>query len=183
MNITLLSPEESVKIISELKGGPGRGNHRAINLVGGVSFVGSAEVTCREEKTGEVVWHDKVENAITDYGRRRWMDNLLYQMVIAASGNTEAIDFRRSLYTGPGGTNDVPETGTLTVSKVGMTGSWSTTFSAPSSTRTIGTICLGSRYDNQGLAVWAGLLLSPPKTQTTSQTLEVIYKLTATGIA
>lgn len=182
MHVQLVPPHEADKIIKQLQAEK-RGNPRHLNLFGGVSIKGSAEVICREADSGKVVWEDKIDNAITDLCRMLWMDNLMYNCSLGVSANTESIDFRRYMYIGPNTTNDVPETSYFARSLTGTTASWSTTFGVPSSTRTIGCIALGGNAAGIGLFVYAGLLLSPPKTQTTSQTLEVIYKLTATGIA
>ena len=182
MNIQLLSPKEAAHVINRLQE-ERRGDPRHLNLIGGISIKGSADITCRDAESGEVVWKDSVDNAITDRCRRLWMDNLMYNNQISVSANTEAIDFRRYSIVGPNSANDVPDSGFQTRGLVGLTASWSFTFGVPSPARTIGCIALGGNSVGIGMYVYAALLLSPPKTQTTSQTLEVIYKLTASGIA
>ena len=183
MFIQLLSPEESVEIVKRLNEEK-RGDPRQLNLIGGVSIKGSADIICREAETGEVVWKDSVDNAITDYCRQLWMDNLMYTSQISFSANTEPVDFRRMTFVGPCAANDIVDSGFFARTLAGLTASWPFTFSTlPTSNRTIGTIALGGRSESIGMYVYAALLLSPPKTQTTTQTLEVIYKLTASAIA
>ena len=181
MNIQLLSPKEAVHVINSLKA-EGRRDPRHINLVGGVSIKGSADITCRDVESGEVVWKDSVDNAITDRCRQLWMNNLMYSASLAVSANTEAIDFRRYTFVGPNSANDVPDIG-VTRAISGYTASYTYTFPTPSPARTIGCIAIGGNSAGIGMYIYAALLLSPPKTQSTTQTLEVIYKLTASGIA
>jgi hypothetical protein len=187
LGVELLSPEDSVRIIEQLEKEKRRGgNPRQINLSGGICLKGSADIYCRDAATGELAWEQHVDNVITDYGRREWFGNGFRNFQLMACGNTqEQPDFRRFGLSGPADSNSNPAAAAAnpTYTSGTQTKSWNTSFVTPSSNRTIGTVALGFYNTNSGLwALSAYLLLSPAKTQTTSQTLELVYKVTLTAI-
>lgn len=146
---------------------------------------GWAEIKCREEKTGELVWEQTVDNIITDYGRRFWYETAWHAAPMGTFINTEQPDFRRMSLNGPGDATSVALSGSLTPSIDTGTGikTYSTTFGLPGSTRLIGTVALANASSaNTGLyGIFSYLLLNPPKTQSTTQTLELVYKVSFTS--
>jgi hypothetical protein len=145
---------------------------------------GWAEIKCREEKTGELVWEQTVDNIITDYGRRFWFETLWHATPMGTYINTEQPDYRRMSLNGPADATSIALSTNLTPSIDIGTGikTYSTTFGLPGSTRLIGTVALASlSHANSGLyGIYSYLLLNPPKTQTTTQTLELVYKVSFT---
>jgi len=179
LKIETVSPEEAELYLKKPESRP-----RAINLPYGGSIVGSAEVTCRDIKSGEVVWKEEAKNVVTDYGRRQWFTEGIRTMYIFASPSIEAPDFRRNSLIGPYDGNQDPISPGLSGVISGFQRVWGVyTFSAPGATRYIGTVGL-TAYPNYLFNFQLGvqrivsyLLLSPAKTQTSSQQMEVIYKL------
>jgi hypothetical protein len=162
------------------------GNRRSLVLSGGFELVGEFSLTARNSESGEVEWEHADKNLITDYGRRWWM---------YAHWSNAAICFAPSL--------EVPQLGRYSISTdaTQCVASWitavntpathtktfSTTFGTPAANRTLGTILLCDSSPvtaNKGVVtVCAFALLTPPKTQTTVQTLEVVYRVSMNPIA
>lgn len=164
------------------------GAHEDIQLSIGIKLSGEASLVCRDAETNEIVWEQQRKNLITDIGRRKWFDDAWANSYVALNSSTETPDYRRStVVTNSWSTNPVPTSGNLapSVNTSLLTKTWSTTYGTPSSNRTLGTIALmGPRTDNYGmLTVYAYLLITPPKVQTTSQTLEVVYKISMNPFA
>ena len=161
---------------------------RSIRLAFGMEMKGSCELKCREAATGELVWEDQVDNVITDLGRRLWFDDMFNNPRIATNPSTEQPDYRRYTVAGTVDSNLSPTSAPIAFSWNGstMTKTWTTTFGTPSATRTIGTVALCSigYLANVGFnGMYSYLLLTPPKTQSTTQTLELVYKVVLSPIA
>jgi len=163
---------------------------KTLAVPGGLQIRGEFEIVCREAN-GEDVWSVKQPNLLTDYGRRFWMENRYSSARIAFSQSTEPPNSTRYAITcdasnslaftsvGLAPTNDV----------VTFTKTFSTTFpSPPPVTRTLGSIllCTASTNLDTNLGIYgvcAYAVLTPAKTQTTTQTLEVVYRLSMTPIS
>lgn len=186
--VSVVSPEEAEEVLARLRrGGPSNKNARRTALLqGGIELKGSFEVTCREA-TGEVAWTHKDENLITDFGRRAWMDNRFYNLNVGFSSSTELPTAARSSLASDA--NQVFTSGNLSPSNNSSTHTKtiSTTFGTPANNRTLGSIFIQRLNENvnalgfvHGMIAYA--LLTPPKTQTTTQTLEVVYKISMSPI-
>jgi len=149
----------------------------------GVTIKGFFDVVCREE--GETVWEIHQPNLLTDYGRRTWaygnFSSANFAIFTSPLAETPRAD-RYSLidhsgqqqqmaYTSPA--NDAPS----------LSKAWSTTFGLPASNKTIASV--GLRFNNMydvgsvgPQCICCYSLLTPVKVQTTSQTLEISYRLT-----
>lgn len=175
---SIISPDEAI------------GEFRAVReayLGFGMILKGSVDLFAREPD-GSLAWEHHQDNTITDYGRRFWMEGGFNTAKVILSPCQESPDFRRSLLAGPGDSVSVSESASLTPTKNAATNTktWSTTFTTPAGTRTIGTIGLSKPNGvNAALGIdqlIAYLLLPSPKTQSTTQTLEVVYKITLISI-
>lgn len=187
--VTTVSPEEGEAFLSRLRGaGPeNKSAHTTAILAGGIEMKGSFEITAREASTGEVAWAHSDDNLITDLGRRAWMDMRFNSLAIGFASSVETPSAARcsiqgdstQLFISAGlspSNNSVTHTKTLT-----------TTFGTPGNNRTLGTIWL-QRGNDLGIpngsarSLLAYALLTPTKTQTTTQTLEVVYKISMSPI-
>lgn len=192
--VTTVSPEEVAEVMARLRrGGPeNRNDRRTAILAGGIEMKGSFEITAREVGSGEVAWAHKAENLITDFGRRAWMDQRFYALAIGFGASTETPSASRSSLCGEATqffnssnltptNNSVTHTKTMSASPLN-----SASFGTPANNRTLGTIWI--QRHNQGIPngvsrdILAYALLTPPKTQTTTQTLEVVYKISMSPI-
>jgi hypothetical protein len=146
------------------------------------------DAVCREAD-GAVAWEVHQSNLITDLCRRRFF---LYPLVGGASGvycvtspTVEAPLIGRVSLPDDGNASSSQASAQLTPTydSLTLTKTWSATFAAPAANRAIGTIGLaaGGRNVNFGPSLLvAYTLLSPSKVQTTTQTLEVLYRITLT---
>lgn len=180
---SLVSPEEAEVLRRRFGIGPeAKKVHRTLVLPGGLQLKGSFEMTARDIRTGEVAWEYKGENLITDTGRRQWHSTHFNSNKIAFTDTSENPLAARSAI-GCDPTQPVLS-GTLTPTNDTFTHTktYSTTFATPANNRTLGMI--GLTNISQAVNAFGGLaglcayaLLTPPKVQTTVQTLEVIYKI------
>lgn len=187
--VQVVSPEEAAELIQKFKQGPENLNGRkSLMLAGvGVNLEGSFSLTARDAASGEIEWAHEDKNLITDFGRRVWADTRFSASVF--------ISFSPSTEVPQSGRYSIPSDVTQCFSSGGFapvnapathTKTWSTTFGTPGTTRTLGTIalCSATTEGNMGTKfVMAYALLTPPKTQTTTQTLEVVYKVSMNPIA
>jgi hypothetical protein len=186
--VTTVSPEEGEAVLARLRGATteNKNARRSVVLPGGFELKGSFELVCREEKTGEVAWAHSDNNLITDYGRRIWMDYKFSGMTLGFCASTETPTAARSSLSGD--STQIFFSATLTPSNNSVTNTktLSTTFTTPPNNRTLGSILLMDYYASapNGIArgICAYALLTPPKTQTTTQTLEVVYKISMSPI-
>jgi hypothetical protein len=186
--VSTVSPEEAEELLRRLRaGGPTNKNaRRSAILQGGIEMKGSFELIARDAKSGEIEWAHAADNLITDFGRRAWMDMRFYNLQIGFGASTETPTAARSAL--PGDSTQLFGSGNLTPSNNSVTNTktLSTTFGTPANNRTLGTIWINRLNDgfltgyHPGILAYA--LLTPPKTQTTTQTLEVVYKISISPI-
>lgn len=165
-------------------------NHsKTLKLPGDLELRGEFEVTCREA-SGESVWNVKQSNLLTDCGRRIWMDTVFLSARIAFSQSTETPNPTRYMICSDASNSLTFTSATISAvnDPVTNTKTFSTTFSTPPVTRTLGTIMLcwnttntDSTIGAYGIAAYS--LLTPAKTQTTTQTLEVVYRISMSPIS
>jgi len=188
--VEIISQSDADTWLRQLRTTPGNpGAQRTLVLPGGLELSGEFSLTARDAKSGEIEWEHSGKNLITDYGRRRWMEQKWGTGVIAFAPSIEApqlgrysvaTDSTQSFASGPLTPGLTPATHTKT---------FSTTFGLPGINRTLGIIALGDssptiQVTNRGLEyLMAFALLTPPKTQTTTQTLEVNYRVSMNPIA
>jgi hypothetical protein len=186
--VSTFSPDEAEAMLTHLRAGrvpPKRMNPKLV-LAGDLELKGSFEITARDAESGEVAWTHADNNLITDFGRFAWMDMRFYYIQVGFCASTEAPDPRRSALIGD--STQIFSSGNLTPSNnsVTHTKTVSTTFGTPANNRTLGTIFVlrvnESLPYNMARGVLAYALLTPPKTQTTTQTLEVVYKISMSPI-
>ena len=180
-SVEVCSPEEAARYIRALKGEPSPRPPMDYKLNG---FV---DLTCREDD-GSVAWEVHQPNLITDLARRMWTDGNFYTGYILVSPTTEDADPSRTAFTD----NGTAAGGVISVGinpgydSITRTKTWTATpFTAPALNRQIGLI--GLTRTSQTVAGYMRMLyaytrLTPVKTQTTSQTLEVVYKITLTPL-
>lgn len=188
--VSVVSPEEAEMVLARLrKGGPENKNHRRTAVLqGGIEMKGAFEITARDVASGEVAWAHKDDNLLTDFGRRRWMDYRWTSLTLGFSSSTEPPSAGRCSLASNG--NQVFVSGNLTPSNnpTTHTKTISTTFGTPAANRTLGTVWIQIYNDGVNTAngfvhgMMAYALLTPPKTQTTTQTLEVVYKISMSPI-
>jgi hypothetical protein len=189
-SVEVISQAEAEAFLRRLKKGPENLNgSRSLVFPGGFELSGEFSLTARDARSGEVEWEHSEKNLITDFGRRVWQEARWHSGIIAFAPSTQTPQSSRySVSTD--GTQCVESTAlTPTNTPATHTKQFSTTFGTPASNRTLATIALG-RYagsvasTNEGLRqLTAFALLTPPKTQTTTQTLEVVYKVSLNPIA
>lgn len=191
--VQLLSTAEADAFLARRASGhlgkPLEPSHRKIVLAEGFEVKGEFELTARDSRSGEVDWQVKQENLITDIGRQAFYDLGWTNMRLGFAPSTEAPSvFRSSIGTDGSQSFVSGNLGSGTVTPSTFTKQWSTTFGTPAANRTLGIIWTsyfsGTAVDgNLGpVYIWSYSLLTPPKTQTTVQTLEVIYKLSMNAI-
>lgn len=188
LSVQLLDPEAATEMLRKFGLAPTQLKpRRTLILPGDLELKGSFEMVARDVRTGEVAWQYAGENLITDWGRRIWMDTRFSNGKIGFTDSSEvplaarsaiACDPAQPVVSGSLVPTNDPATHTKT---------YSTTFATPAVNRTLGTIGLTSNSQTvqalgglPGLAAYA--LLTPPKVQTTVQTLEVTYKISMTPI-
>lgn len=186
--VDLLTPEQTDAFLRGRKQWENPFTKKPSTRVDDMEIVGEFFLTAKDAQSGEVEWEYSGKNLITDSGRRAWMEMRFSNLTLLFAPSVEApISGRSSLITdsaqafesGGIAPTNAPATNTKT---------FSTTFGSPATTRTLGTIALGRTSSvaraNRGLyQIMAYALLSPPKTQTTTQTLEVVYKVSMNPIA
>jgi hypothetical protein len=187
--VSIVGPEEAEAVLARLRRGgvENKNFRRTAILQGGIELRGSFEVTAREVGSGEVAWSVKEDNLITDFGRRAWMDMRYYNLQLGFSSSTEPPSAARCSLASDA--NQIFTSGNLTPSNNPSTHTKtiSTTFGTPGNNRTLGTIWIQRVNESvsaqgfvHGMVAYA--LLTPPKTQTTTQTLEVVYKISMSPI-
>jgi hypothetical protein len=158
--------------------------HQKGIVVDGFFIRGRFGITLRNAKTGEVEWEHEQDNLMTDIARYQFADGGFVNMQIGFMPSKEAPAVARvsvgtdssQCFTsgGPLGSSITPST---------FTRQFSYNFSTPpSANRTLGSVMwmyyghgINSAWGPDYIAAYA--LLTPPKTQTTLQTLEVVYKI------
>lgn len=180
MTVELLAPEETENILRKLR-------HEESNGFG-FDLKGHITAVCREEKTGEEVWTVDQDNLITNWAKRLYFaagEGLRSNVYIILLNSTETPDPRRCtmpIYTGLEASYASYGPFQLTSNNVTEhSRTWSCVFGAPSVSRTIAMV--GINHDNQVWNWWSSPAMcaysriSPSKVQSTSQTVEISYKL------
>lgn len=150
---------------------------------------GKFELTLRNAETGNVDWHHEQDNLTTELARYQFWDNGFTSMQIGFVPSTETpVTARSSISTDPSQCFYSGNLGAGSVNPSTYTRQYSVNFSSPPpANRTLGCVCWA--YYNHGVNGYMGpeniaayALLTPPKTQTTLQTLEVVYKISINPI-
>lgn len=191
--VQVLSPEEAATFLARkgsYLGKPLKPDHRKI-VANGFEVKGEFELTARDAKTGAVDWHVQQENLLTDYGRHYFFELGMTNLRLGFCPSQETPNIVRCALATDGSQTFVSvNLGSGSVTPSTYTKQWSTTFGVPNPlvNRTLGTIWTG-HYASSGpdaqmgpVVIWSYALLTPPKTQTTVQTLEVVYKLSLNPI-
>lgn len=187
-SVSLIGPEEADALLRRFKKGPARSNVRTLVLASGLELVGEFSLQARDVESKEIEWEHSEKNLITDLGRRFWMDQHWNNAYVGFAPSIEPPHIGR--YSIGTDVNQVVATNVApTNNPATHTKSFSTTYGVPGTNRTLGMIALS--YSGQNAVVTnVGLgylisyaLLTPPKTQTTTQTLEVVYKVSMNPIA
>jgi hypothetical protein len=180
IDIEVVSPAQAQELLANLHGP--RHEEAASELTFlGLSIKGFFDVVCREGE--KVAWEAHQTNLLTDFGRRAWMYNSIAQAGIFTSGVAETPSVGRNLLADAVGSSQTQVVTTApTCDWNALTKTWSTTFGVPGSNRQIAIVgLLGSWSGAIGWGAYGILCysaLSPIKTQTTSQSLEISYRLT-----
>ena len=183
--VQLLSPEETDRMLAAMKQGrpgPGfKGLSPRMTLSGGLDIKGSFEITARDAKSNEIEWQYAGDNLITDFGRRVWASSRWNGTPnIGFSPSREPPSASRCSVTSDVSQSFMVAT-SLSVDSSTNTKIFTGTgagLNAPASNRTLASIGL-STVSSGGLShanMWSLALLTPPKTQTPSQTLEIVYR-------
>lgn len=170
--------------------GPGAPlRHREAAPVDGFEMSGSFELNVSDSRTGQLLWTHTQPNLITDWGRHVWFDAAWTVVRLGFSPAQEAPNLSRCSVPTDGSQVFVSSNlGIGTVIPATYTRQWSVTFSAPASNRTLGTIFTTTTASNSvdtnvgPCQMMSYTLLTPPKTQMTTQTLEVVYRLSMNPI-
>jgi hypothetical protein len=186
--VSVVDPADAEAVLARLRaGGPLNKNARKTAVLqGGIELKGSFELTARNAKTGEIEWAHEDTNLITDFGRRFWMDSRFNSLQVGFAASTEMPSAARCTLAGDSTQLFVSANLTPSNNVVTHTKTVSTTFTTPGVNRTLGTIWIHRFNDTiqtgyvPGIIAYA--LLTPPKTQTTTQTLEVVYKISMSPI-
>lgn len=176
--IEVCSPEESRRLIAHF------GVDRRTM---GFALSGYIDAVCRNDRSGDVAWEIHQPNVITDYGRRCFGDESFWYAYIFSSPATEAASLARYTLLDSGTTNSSQTSANLTPTydTITLTKTWTNSFAAPASNRQIGAIGLSKVAKSTALGIYdimAYALISPIKTQSTLQTLEVLYRVTLTPV-
>jgi hypothetical protein len=193
--VSVVNPEEAREVLSRLRPGSpeNRNARREAILQGGIELKGSFEIVARDAASGEVAWSHKGENLITDFGRRVWMDYRINGAQLGFSSSTEPPNSSRCAISSDSAqlfvssVNLTPTNNPVTHTKTFVCNSTiSANYGSGQGNRNLGTIFLLAY--NAGLVtgyarnIIAYALMTPPKTQTNTQTLEVIYKISMSPI-
>lgn len=154
----------------------------------GATLRGEIELTCREPD-GTPAWRVIQPNLFTDSGRR-----LFAEVGFPASGiylftspSTETASQSRTAL--PDETSSTQHSTALSATSDNSTliKQWFYTFPAPASNKLIGTVGIESKLPSSTASsmvsrIVAYTVLSPTKTQTTTQTLELLYRVAFTPV-
>jgi len=186
--VEIATPEEIARVLGGRSMGPDNKNgRRSIVGMGDFEIQGEFFLTARDVNTNEIEWQHSEKNLITDTGRRAWFSNRLSSsMLLGFSPDTRApISGRCS------STTDVTQafaSGNLTPTNTPATHTktFSTTFGVPGSNRTLGTVflCTSTPPDVRAgpVLMISYVLLTPSRVQTTTNTIEVTYKISMNPI-
>jgi len=145
----------------------------------GFKLKGMVDAVARDKHTGEIEWEVHQPNLITDYGRRAFVNNAIGGSHVFTSPfvGTPAID-RYAI--ADSGNSSASQSAFIayTYSTLTLTRTYTASFNPPASNRTVGTIGLGEYSSSIGsYQIVAMSPLSPAKVQSTTQILEISYRL------
>lgn len=188
--VSVISPAEAERFIRSIRTPENKEFRRTLVLSEGFELRGDFSITARDARSQEVEWKVEQPNLLTDFGRRSWMDYRFTTLRIGFCPSTEAPNSGRYSISTDGSANAsfVSTNVTPTIAPTTFTKTMSATFGTPSANRTLGMIALiglnAVPDTTVGLMnVCAFSLLTPAKTQTTTQTLEVVYKISMNPIS
>jgi hypothetical protein len=173
--VQVCSPDEARRIIAAL--GPPEKAHETM-------LHGFVDLTCREED-GSIAWEIHQPNVITDYGRRLFFMNGLGDATgyLFTSPSTETPIIGRYALPDTGNVAQVSGVITHSYDANTLTKTIYYNFPAPASAKQIGTVGVGYVATGVGpYAIVAYTRISPVKTQGTTQTLELQYRITLTPV-
>lgn len=181
MNIEVVSPEQAAEILALIES-PRSPNKNDSLFHLGVEIKGFFDVCCRNED-GSIDWEVHQPNLLTDFGRRAWMrDNIATGGIFTSGVGEQPLVGRYSLFDSVGSSQAMNTNTAPAGDWNAWTKTWSTTFGVPASNRQISAVGLLCYY--AGSVGWGATgimcysLLTPTKVQTTSQSLEISYRLT-----
>jgi hypothetical protein len=165
-----------------------RNGQRSIRTAEGLSFQGEFDLICRDVTTGDVAWEATQKNIMTTYG--------LQYFAFTGFGGNARIGFTPSkeqpLAVRSGMSTDYPQvwqSGNVSwvVTPSTYTKQMSTTFTTPASPRTLGSVYIsvsqiGLDLNSGPWNMLAYSLLTPFRTQATTQTIEVVYRISVTPV-
>jgi hypothetical protein len=153
----------------------------------GMTIKGFFDVLCKNPD-GSVDWEVHQPNLLTDTGRRLWMYNGIYRGGLFTSGVADTPVAGRCSLNESYGTSQILTTDTVpTVDWGAITKSVSTTFGTPGSNRQIATVGFVTNFISASYLnnvtygpnwIVCYSRINPVKTQLTTQTLEISYRLT-----
>lgn len=156
----------------------------------GGSIHGFVDAVCRDVDSGDPVWEIHQPNIFTDYGRMLWYNDTISLSSTLGIFTSDFAEIPRAdrftginYRSGPGGSTYYQWQGAISPSVDWGTASKYTsyTFGTPSVNRPIA--CVGMAWSGATSFAWAFTniicysLISPTKVQTTTQTLEISYRL------
>lgn len=176
--VEVCSPEEAARYIRALENqGPS-----------GFRLTGHVDALCREVSDGSVAWEIHQSNIITNGLRQKHADGMNNVFYVVTSPSSQAANDDRWSLSDDGSADSAQQSAGISGVFDGptWTKSWTPTpFGTPGANRKIGMIGLSNILYKAvyGLCnLMAYTILSPSKVQTTSQTLEVIYRITLTPL-
>lgn len=193
--VDVLSEKETESFLKmrsglSLFGRPVPEKHCRILTAEGFELKGQFELTARDARSGEIEWQHSQDNLITDLGRVSfWTVGWTNNVIGFVPSKETPIHTRNSISTDGSQSFVSTNLGSGSVTPSTYTKQYSFNFTGlPPANRTLGSIYM-SYYNpspqdgNFGpWHVWAFALLTPSKTQTTTQTLEVVYKISMNPI-
>jgi hypothetical protein len=192
--VELLSEQETERFLKmreglSLFGKPVPEKHCRVLTADGFEIKGQFELIARDAESGEIEWQHSQDNLVTDVGRHNfWTLGFTSNVIGFLPSKETPVPTRMSLSTDGSQSFVSGNLGSGVVTPSTYTKQFSTTFGTPTANRTLGTIYIAyttpTPHDaNLGaLSMRAYALLTPPKTQTTTQTLEVVYKISMNPI-
>lgn len=185
-----LSAEESAAIIRRITGSCGPyDRQRKMVLSDGFELRGTFDVIARDSASGRIEWQHSQDNLVTDLGRQLFAFDAWSSVTIGFAPSTEPPSTGRcALATDSTQCVAFPTAGIGTITTATYTRTWSgLTSPAPGANRTLGTLWVQATPNavssNMGISnLVAYALLSPTKVQTTSQTIELNYRLSINPI-
>lgn len=188
--VSLISPAEADLFLRSIRTPENKEFRKSLVLSEGFELKGEFSLIAKNHLSQEIEWEVHQPNLLTDYGRRAWMDYRFSSLRIAFCPSIEAPNPGRYSVSTDGSANAsfVSANVTPTVAPTTYTKTISATFTTPSANRTLGMIALIGANVNADVTlglvnVCAFSLLTPAKSQTTTQTLEVIYKISMNPIS